>query len=35
VAYLVAHAKLLGIIKRPRSRDPLPALLDLTNPEGA
>jgi hypothetical protein len=30
VAYLVAHAKLLGIIKRPRRLDPLPALLDLT-----
>ena len=35
VVYLVAHVKLLGIIKRPRSLAPLPALLDLTNPERA
>jgi hypothetical protein len=35
VAYLAAHTELLGIIKRERKRDPLPALLDLTTPEKA
>jgi hypothetical protein len=35
IAYLVAHRQLLGIIKRPRKPDLLPALLDLTNPEKA
>jgi len=34
VAYLVAHAKLLGISKRLRSHDLLPALLDLTTRQG-
>jgi len=32
VAYLAAHHKLLGIVKRKRKLDPLPALLDLTMP---
>jgi hypothetical protein len=35
VAYLAAHSKRLGIIKRKRRLDPLPALLDLTAPEKA
>jgi len=35
VAYLAAHTELLGIIKRERKRDPLPALLDLTTPAKA
>ncbi len=32
VAYLAAQARQLGIIKRKRKADPLPALLDLTKP---
>jgi len=32
VEYLAAHRKLLGIVKRKRKLDPLPALLDLTMP---
>jgi hypothetical protein len=32
VEYLAAHCKLLGIVKRKRKLDPLPALLDLTMP---
>jgi len=32
VVYLAANAKRLGIIKRKRRPDPLPALLDLTKP---
>lgn len=32
VEYLAAHHKLLGIVKRKRKLDPLPALLDLTMP---
>lgn len=35
LAYRAAHAELLGIIKRERKRDPLPALRDLTTPEKA
>ncbi len=35
VAYLAAHTELLGIIKRERKLDPLPALFDLTTPERA
>jgi hypothetical protein len=32
VAYLAANVKQLGIIKRKRKPNPLPALLDLTKP---
>lgn len=32
VEYLAAHRKRLGIVKRKRKLDPLPALLDLTMP---
>ncbi len=35
VEYLATHTELLGIIKRNRKLDPLPALLDLTAPEKA
>ncbi len=33
VAYLAAHTELLGIVKRKRKPDLLPALLDLTTLE--
>lgn len=33
VAYLASHAKLLGIVKRKRKADPLPALRNLTKPD--
>ncbi len=32
VAYLAEQAQLLGVVKRKRKLDPLPALLDLTKP---
>jgi hypothetical protein len=35
IAYLATNHELLGIIKRNRKLDPLPALLDLTTPEKA
>lgn len=33
VTYLASHARLLGIVKRKRKADPLPALLNLTKPD--
>lgn len=33
VTYLASHTRLLGIVKRKRKADPLPALLNLTKPE--
>jgi len=35
IAYLVANAKLLGLLKRKRKRLSLALLLDLTNPTKA